>query len=89
MTDEAKINVLKSLSEKARLDIVRAVRDAAGQCPSSVAGSCVQLAQPTLSHHFKKLVSAGVLIEVRKGLHKSYELNTPLFSQIGLDVNRL
>ena len=89
MTDEIKINVLKALSDKARLDIVRSVRDSKGECPSSVAGSCANLAQPTMSHHFRKLVSAGVLLEIRKGLNKSYELNSPLLADLGVDVSKL
>jgi DNA-binding transcriptional ArsR family regulator len=48
-----------------------------------------KLSQPAMSHHFNKLVDAGVVSEEKRGTQKLYELNTALLKSIGIDVTKL
>lgn len=85
--------VLKSLADETRLSIVRTLardghevqaRNILSDCASALA-----LSQPTMSHHFAKLVASGVLHERKHGVEKYYQLNTELLSSIGIDATKL
>ena len=85
--------ILKSLADDMRLSIVRQL--AANNCEesaSSIVSDCassLQLSQPTMSHHFSKLVRSGVLIERKSGTEKFYRLNYDLLKNIGIDAAKL
>ena len=85
--------VLKSLADETRLSIVRKLTE--NQCEvkgAEIINSCAEfhkLSQPTMSHHFKRLVDAGVLIEHKVGVEKSYKLNYELLRSVGIDATKL
>jgi ArsR family transcriptional regulator len=84
------IAVLKALADKTRLDIVRTlVKDRDDTASCAEVSTCSNLSQPAMSHHFKKLVDAGVLRESKQGTEKIYELNTPLLQKMGIDTKKL
>lgn len=87
------IAVLKSLADETRLSIVRKLaRDACELKSGDIINSCAefhQLSQPAMSHHFAKLVSAGVLLERKLGVEKRYELHAELLNEIGIDPSKL
>ena len=84
------VNVLKALADKTRLDIVRNLVKKSAAMPScDIVSVCSSLSQPAMSHHFSKLVDAGVIIEHKKGTEKMYELNSTLFSSLGIDPAKL
>ncbi len=87
-TDTA--TILKAMADKTRLDIIRrlAAKPAATSSCSDVS-TCSSLSQPAMSHHFKKLVDAGVLNERKVATEKLYELNTDLLKKIGIDPTKL
>lgn len=89
MFEDQPISVLKALADKTRLDIVRELtRDE--DCKSCKKVSRISsLSQPAMSHHFSKLVEAGVLLEHKEGKEKIYELNKELLQAHGIDVSRL
>ncbi len=84
------VNFFKALADHTRLDIVRSLvkkpRDTASCAQVS---TCSSLSQPAMSHHFKKLVDAGVILERKQGTEKIYELNTELFASIGINPDKL
>jgi ArsR family transcriptional regulator len=90
MHEDTFVTVFKALADKTRLDIVRNI----ASCPKDTA-SCADvsaystLSQPAMSHHFKKLVEAGVLLEQKVGTEKSYELNHKLFAMLGINPDKL
>ncbi len=47
------------------------------------------LSQPTLSHHFNKLVDAGVLNAKRNGVLWIYSINSSYLKKIGIDITKL
>ena len=90
MHDTQAIKILKALADPVRLKMVRSL----AACPNGKK-SCgdlsakEDLSQPAMSHHFGKLVDAGVVIESKVGTQKAYELNRALFDQVGINPNKL
>ncbi|HEX8965688.1 MAG TPA: metalloregulator ArsR/SmtB family transcription factor [Patescibacteria group bacterium] len=46
------------------------------------------LSQPTLSHHFNKLVNAGILHSKKDGVLWIYSVNKQFLEEIGLDIKK-
>ncbi len=84
------IPVLKALADKTRLDIVRTIASQPNKsCSCSFVSVNSKLSQPAMSHHFSKLVDAGVLTESKNGTEKSYKLNLKLLQDIGINPDKL
>lgn len=87
------ITVLKSLADETRLSIVRKLaQDKCEVASDVIVKSCAafhELSQPTMSHHFNKLVSAGVITERKAGIEKFYSLNTELLDRVGINSKLL
>ena len=85
--------IFKSLADETRLSIVRKLAsDACEVKGSEIINSCAafhKLSQPAMSHHFQKLVSAGVVIERKSGVEKHYQLNMKLLSDAGIDPSKI
>ncbi len=91
MSDKNKsVAVFKALADTTRLEMVRQLaRCPTGKKTCGDLSSDSILSQPAMSHHFGKLVNAGVVLETKSGVQKAYELNKRLFEQIGLDITKL
>lgn len=87
------VTILKSLADDTRISIVRRLARDEGEITSSeIVQACadfLKLSQPTMSHHFARLVQSGVLIERKIGTEKIYQLDKNLLSSIGIDVTKL
>lgn len=84
------VNIFKALADKTRLDIVRSLNKKPHDTAScGEVSTCSSLSQPAMSHHFKKLVDAGVLLERKQGTEKIYELNHDLFASIGINPSKI
>lgn len=85
--------IFKSLGDETRLSIVRKLahedKEVNGRDIVLDCAVALKLSQPTMSHHFQTLVSAGVLIERKVGVEKHYQLNQPLITSIGIDAHKL
>lgn len=86
---EKTVKVLKAIANPTRLALVKEL----GRCPSGEKCSKLSekqmLSQPTMSHHFLKLVEAGVIKERKFGTEKEYVLNKPLLETLGIDIKKL
>ena len=93
MNDISTAQVLKSLADDTRLSIVRKLaRDNCEVNGADIVSDCalaLKLSQPTMSHHFHKLVAAGVVTERKRGVEKFYQLNHALLDSIGINANKL
>lgn len=92
MEQSQTVEVLKALADDTRLAIIRRVAKGTCAVPScDIVRSCAStcLSQPAMSHHFGKLVSAGILREEKQGTSKVYRLNTEALAVIGIDVAKL
>ena len=87
------VEVLKALSDETRLGIVRRLaNDEVPLASCDIISSCVSrlsLSQPAMSHHFAKLVSAGILRETKQGTQKMYLLDREYLSSVGINVSKL
>lgn len=88
-----RVTILKALADETRLGMLRAIASRGTSVSGcDIVGSCQkisQMSQPTLSHHFSKLVEAGVLLEEKTGTSKSYRLNDSLLAEAGIDITKL
>ena len=93
MEPTQKVAVLKSLADEVRLSIVqKLIRDGVETPSSELVSGCanvLKLSQPTMSHHFSRLVQAGVLLERKSGTGKFYQINRGLLVQAGIDPTNL
>lgn len=93
MTNDTTVTVLRALGDEIRLGMVKAVaRERQPVSGCDIVSSCAsltKLSQPTISHHFHRLVGAGVLIEAKDGVAKSYTLNRKLLTSIGINIHKL
>ena len=93
MEQKQTVEVLKALADETRLSSVRNLATQPGAVSScDIVESCasfLSLSQPAMSHHFGKLVAAGVLIEEKQGTKKVYRLNGVLLASTGVDVTKL
>lgn len=93
MDEYKSVEIFKALADPARLDIVRRLANKHECVPGSdVIKSCsslTKLSQPAMSHHFNKLVDAGILQESKVGTNKRYELNFALLESNGIDAKKL
>ena len=64
MADESK--VFKALADDTRLSILRQLRERGEVCACDFV-NCCDVAQPTVSHHLKKLVEVGLLEREQRG----------------------
>ena len=87
------VQILKALADDIRLSIVKHVANANGLVSScDVVGSCakrLELSQPAMSHHFKRLVDAGVLLHEKHGTENFYRYNKTLCKRHGIDITKL
>lgn len=85
--------VLKSIADDTRLAIIRKLADEPGAVAcQDIVQDCslaLKLSQPTMSHHFTKLVQANVIIAEKIGKEKYYSLNHELFASIGINPHKL
>ena len=85
---EQTFKIFKSLADKTRLSI-------ASFLAKSKETSCKQLSkkfnlsQPTLSHHFSKLLNSGVILERKIGVSHFYRINHDLLKNSGVDLKNI
>lgn len=93
MKHDTSVKVLRALGDEVRLGMVRSIvyekRPVSGCNIVSSCTSLTKLSQPAISHHFHKLVEAGVLIEAKDGVAKSYRLDRKLLKSLGINIHKL
>jgi DNA-binding transcriptional ArsR family regulator len=81
MDDQALIRVLKALGHPTRFRMVQEIASI-GELSCGQLGGCVEAGQPTVSHHLKILVDAGVLTIRREGQFGRVTVNRELVEQV-------
>jgi ArsR family transcriptional regulator len=76
-------SLLKAVADPTRLQILALIRQGENSqaCTCDLTGP-LNLSQPTISHHMKKLTEVGLLEAERKGTWVYYRINQKLWSQI-------
>ncbi len=82
------IKVFKALSDTTRIDILRHIsHEKELACQELM--KRFPLAQSTMSHHFNKLVDAGILNNRKDGVLWFYTLNYPYLKSLGIDITKI
>lgn len=85
MNINKQVEIMKALADITRLAIVNKL----SQYESLNCGELsetFQLSQPTLSHHFKRLIEVGIILAKKEGTHMIYSLNKPLLLKNGISI---
>lgn len=87
------VALLKALADDVRLGIVKDIaqsKDAVASC--DIVGACAhrsELSQPAMSHHFKRLVDAHILLSEKRGTENRYRYNRALLEKHGIAIEKL
>jgi DNA-binding transcriptional ArsR family regulator len=81
MDDVTLIRALKALAHPKRFRMVQEIA-AAGELSCGAVGGCVELGQPTTSHHLKILTDAGILVVRREAQHGLVTLNREVLDEV-------
>jgi ArsR family transcriptional regulator, arsenate/arsenite/antimonite-responsive transcriptional repressor len=79
----ATAELFKALGDPARVRVLNQIARSGGAVCACDLNGPVGLAQPTVSHHLKKLVEAGLLEREQRGRWAYYSLNDDALSQLG------
>ena len=80
--------VFKALADENRVDIIRSIARHPGVTASALLDR-LDIAQSTLSHHMKVLLSAGIVVCKRKGKWTHYSINIETVDRIERFVGAL
>jgi ArsR family transcriptional regulator len=81
--------ISKALSDVNRLKLVRYMQKNQGKMECTRACGLLDLAQPSISHHIKKLVEAGLINQHKIGRHYHYSLNHEMWDNFTLSLKNL
>lgn len=81
--------ILRALSDDVRLKILYTLSRRGGEAFGSECSKKIDLTQPTLSHHFKVLLEAGVIHEQRIGTSKKYAIDYSFLKRVGIDLETM
>ncbi len=81
LDDEALVRALKALADPTRFRMVREVARA-GELSCGQVGEHFDMTQPTISHHLKILVDAGILQTRSQGKHHFLSANLELVAAL-------
>ncbi len=82
------IKIFKSLADATRLEVIK-VMASYNEVTCQELQKHFKLSQPTLSHHFNKLIEANILLYRKEGKMNYYKLNKKLLSDYGININKL
>lgn len=81
MDDRELVRALKALGEPKRFRMVQEIATA-GELSCGQVAERFPLAQPTISHHLKILIDAGLLIMRQDAKHHFISVNRPLLEEL-------
>jgi ArsR family transcriptional regulator len=81
ISDRYLIRALKALADPTRFRMVREVA-AAGELSCGAVAERFDVSQPTISHHLKVLMSAGLLVQRTEGKHHFTSVDRALVAKI-------
>ncbi len=82
------LKILKALGDETRVEIVKQLVPVKEMTCQDLMKK-FSLSQPTLSHHFNKLVEAGILDSERNGVLWIYRLRKKYLKEQGIDITKL
>jgi DNA-binding transcriptional ArsR family regulator len=81
LDDAGLVRVLRALADPKRFRMVQEVA-AAGELSCGQIGERFPLSQPTVSHHLKILIAAGIFATRPEGQHHFLSVNRPVIEEV-------
>jgi ArsR family transcriptional regulator len=81
--------ISKALADTNRLEILQNMSERKGCIQCSEIMAMTKLAQPSVSHHVKTLIEAGLIEAEKDGRNYSYQLNKNLLTEYLTWVNKI
>ncbi len=88
MKDKETVVLFKSLADSTRLQILQLLAQKKEMSCQELS-DFFHLSQPTLSHHFKKLVDAHILKARKSGIWMYYSINQHFLREKGINLKKL
>lgn len=82
------MKVFKALADQTRIKIVKKLMGS-GEVSCQELMKHFSLSQPTLSHHFGKLLDSGILHARKDGVSHYYSVNRTYLLSLGLDIDKI
>lgn len=86
--DKNKVKFFKALADETRLAILKRLLTVDEMACQELMKE-FSLTQPTLSHHFNKLIDAGIINNRKEGVLWFYSINKKFLKEKGLDLYKL
>ena len=83
------VKLFKALSDETRVDIIKHLLDNGKELSCQELLDKFPLSQPTLSHHFNKLIDANILNERKEGVSHIYSINYQFLRELGIDIQKI
>lgn len=87
------VTIFKCIGDDVRLSIIKKLLSEKCELSShGIVASCAEvfhLSQPAMSHHFNKLIQAGIINERKVGVEKFYTLDVTVLQAAGIDIETL
>jgi len=80
-----RVEILKALADVTRFSILQKLAEYSSLNCSELSER-FDLTQPTLSHHFKRLIEVDAIIAKKEGTHMVYTLNRKLLKANGIII---
>ncbi len=81
------IKIFKALADETRLEVLRVMANFDEMTCQNLQKH-FKLSQPTLSHHFNKLIKTNILLYRKEGKMNYYKLNKKLLADHGININK-
>ena len=81
VSDAALLQALKALSDPTRFRMIQEISEA-GELNCSEVAERFDVSQPTVSHHLKVLMQAGLLVQRTEGKHHYTSVNQALLTNL-------
>ena len=82
------VNILKALADQTRLQMALELLDR-DEVSCQELSKKFGLSQPTLSHHYNKLINVGIVASRKEGAGWYYRLNHNVLQDMGIDLQAM
>ena len=83
------VKLFKALSDETRVDIIKYLLSNRKELSCQELLDKFPLSQPTLSHHFNKLIDANVLKVRKEGASHFYSIDNDYLKNFGIDIQKI
>lgn len=82
------VGIFKALSDETRISIIKHLLGKKELSCQDLLNN-FSLSQPTLSHHFNKLIDAKILNERKEGVSHIYSINHKYLKDLGINIQKI